>query len=1802
MRPLSSALRLTARAHVTVAIVSLLLLLSSAPTARAIEAADGRVQLHGFGEVQMRALSNGFREEIDLAQWYNVLNLELELDIAPDGFGPMSLVEGYMRVEGRYDCVWTRGCGMMRSADSYGNRAKRLPPRLSDAKDPNYAGVIPPSPPGRFNPRISPRFAPEPRLTTGDIPRNPGGELATIPPKDYIKYDLQSGELVNAFPDPDDIDGTINPAAKRAFLDLRDGRLINPADDPFDPNSPRDPSTGLGDDFYSHAPIPGEGFAGFDALFAQRGADNVLGTDDDPGLYTFGPFLGKNGPYSFAQIETRGAPGSAKTLVVGPWLPKNEIQANGALIDRANPFRGAFAITTGAYRGNDPLDPRLQELKDLLLRLPAGNVLRTRQDALTVIRAGDATNDSFAGDFSGVLPCIDPTGFESEEQRLGNTAASNCYPNLGDLLNAIDVAEGNPGMATRDPYDYRAAPLSNVRIAFDDFAFGGGRSRTRPGGAGELPLRSAPDLSNLTPSSGNPGLLRAQGLYYPSPGLVEELSSGRLDPLDFNYSQLERSFNRGQSQDQTGELKEAYLDIEWLDSRLWTRIGKQNIVWGKTELFRTTDQFNPQDLALASLPSLEESRIALWAFRAVYSFYNVGPLEDLRVEFAANFDEFQPADLGAAGEPFTPDVVGGLTTGILFHSLVGVGVAGIDRPDNPWDNIKGLEVGGRIEWRWDRFSFALTDFYGFNDFPYIDRIWTYQNARDLETGRPLVGRNAPVFESLDCVTPALDRNGDMNIDETRNPNDPVNTLDSVVDSRNPLAARPLGIGAQGSCLKPGGEAGFENMDDFFLGAENALQNHPSNQQIFAWICNTTIGIGAQVDAGSCAFNIFGSAAPVVPGTTGLSLGEFLAAYTVGEPSDSITTRFGRVIISNQKQSRVTLRVGGQTLFFDTVFPLASINRDPGPANPACPTLVTDADANDPFVECARWDGTITATFSDINAQGTPLSARNDTTLLTGDLLTQVNDVRNLLGQGPLPAGPTIDGMVTGLFTSTCLNGGTPRQRVPLPGGALFFPGIQAVPTGICMPLFEFDPQDSLTLDSALSNFQKALIGCGPFHGTRCDSSKQVEAAPAVAGSIPELNDTVVFEEGGGIDFLLTEGSVLEQSWPGVEGTAPGDGETAPFWLTMGRRRQPGTAFVEETNIDDIRMQLNDPDLVIHEQDRQFGPVCTRPTADGRLVKLPGCRGIERIKLTREVQSLNRGTDANNDGIIDPGDPNEERLVDTPVVTAIAMTFEEGYLPSVDGCVVGNTVQATGNAAPIAIDPNTFGTGSVIGRIGGVDVTFEDHLGRDAAELQQLGRELNECHASSLRKEQNLAVGNDGSVFRDGSGWLWHPLAGCLSESRAGLVETNLSRDTDGDGVVDSNEDPNAQVAGGGNAFFGSCGQIVDVAGKKLAPRAGPAAPLMNFAPGSVVERSFAERFVVFTAQGGVRGPDLIADFDNNNILDIQDEFLGRFTRVDCDNVVSGSCEDVDVSMAQLFQNEMAAFSWNFMTFLVVTSCTEADNGADNIGVLQECYDPRAPLAANKCSFNAPHLCSNVAGFLSVAGVTRNSVRAGGNSRFGRRTFVWHSGGEIALRYEKRNVFGFSMDFAEDVTKSNWGVEFTWIEGLPFTDADSYYNTTNSDAINLTVSVDRPTFVNFLNANRTFFINSQWFFQYVPDYADSFTSNGPLNVLFTFAVFTGYFQDRLLPTFVSVFDVNSRSGGFLPNVGYRFTEAFSATIGVNIFFGRTELNRMPLNEIGPVSNRAPAGSNERIAYQDGVDNLLSLVRRRDEVYLRLRWTF
>ena len=760
----------------------------------------------------------------------------------------------------------------------------------------------------------------------------------------------------------------------------------------------------------------------------------------------------------------------------------------------------------------------------------------------------------------------------------------------------------------------------------------------------------------------------------PSAKLRERRSS--YGTFDQNFSQNELAWDWGANQQQTRVLREAYLDFEMLEGRLFTRVGRQTLVWGKTELFRNQDQFNPLDVGTSGFLNLEESRTPLWALRSIYSFYDVGPLEDVRLEVALNLDEFEPTDLGRCGEPYTVFLVCGKSVGLVAHGTLGIGIAGERRPPSPWSDVKGLQGGARVEWRWDRFSFSVTDYYGYADLPTIKVFNTYSRNVDVTTGRPLDSRGR-----------LLD------------PNDPN------------VRTQSLNYGA-------------------------------GNRQFFDVFCSASRGVASQavpipgVDLSQeCALTLFSSNTPVGGSPLARLLGTVLAGG-----------------------------VNGQLIFNGTL---------------------------------AQVDPTVTAPF---------LATLNQ----------DPNDVNN----------------------------------TPSGGGAIGISGV-------------------------LTDQQEALLGCGPYYGRPC----------AAAGR--QLQ---------GMDLFNAEASVLFQAFPQFEKAVSG---------------QPG------------------------------GPIATR-FAGGKVWTLPGAGGPFTTR----------------------GRP---------------------YDASVDGCV---------STTPYGATPPGYCSGA----------------------------------------QQEL-----------------------------------LTAPTD--------------IAG-------------------------------------------------------------------NPLLDPAGEL-------------------------QTYQSEMQALSYNLLYLL-------AAFGAGS--------DPN-------CDVANPITCAFVRGFISATGTQRPEIRAAGTGRYGRRDFSWLSGSELEITYPKRNILGFSTDFAEDVLKTNWGIEFTYVNRADFVDYSSATSSRSSPTYNLTVSVDRPTFINFLNPNRTFLFNSQWFFQYIPRYVhgNAWQASGPLTALGTFTIFTGYFQDRLLTVLTFVHDFKSNSGGVLPLLSYRFTEAFSVALGVSLFYGHAQQWRVPLN---PVALRNSGGNYlQRSAYPG-----LSALAQRDDIFFTIRYSF
>ena len=145
-------------------------------------------------------------------------------------------------------------------------------------------------------------------------------------------------------------------------------------------------------------------------------------------------------------------------------------------------------------------------------------------------------------------------------------------------------------------------------------------------------------------------------------------------------------------------------------------------------------------------------------------------------------------------------------------------------------------------------------------------------------------------------------------------------------------------------------------------------------------------------------------------------------------------------------------------------------------------------------------------------------------------------------------------------------------------------------------------------------------------------------------------------------------------------------------------------------------------------------------------------------------------------------------------------------------------------------------------------------------------------------------------------------------------------------------------------------------------------------------------------------------------------------------------------------------------------------------------------------------------------------------------------------------------------------------------------------------MDRPTFINFLNPAGTFFFNMQWFLGVVPGYQGQgrFTANGPYSQLGTFTAQTGYFQDRLLPSVTAVYDVGSGSGALIYQATFRFSSNFQLTAGVSNFFGRPQgwYNQLSLGALG-ASN---------VTWEREKFDRLNAVRERDEIFMRLRYTF
>ena len=104
---------------------------------------------------------------------------------------------------------------------------------------------------------------------------------------------------------------------------------------------------------------------------------------------------------------------------------------------------------------------------------------------------------------------------------------------------------------------------------------------------------------------------------------------------------------------------------------LFLKIGRQQIVWGRTDLFRVLDVFNPVDYSRNNIyDELQDIRIPLWSMQAEWRMGGSEMMQDRNLQFVWSFDKFRANNLGQCG---TPNAI--LDAGCFFRGMA-----------NLWDN------------------------------------------------------------------------------------------------------------------------------------------------------------------------------------------------------------------------------------------------------------------------------------------------------------------------------------------------------------------------------------------------------------------------------------------------------------------------------------------------------------------------------------------------------------------------------------------------------------------------------------------------------------------------------------------------------------------------------------------------------------------------------------------------------------------------------------------------------------------------------------------------------------------------------------------------------------------------------------------------------------------------------------------------------------------------------------------------------------------------------------------------------------
>lgn len=155
-------------------------------------------------------------------------------------------------------------------------------------------------------------------------------------------------------------------------------------------------------------------------------------------------------------------------------------------------------------------------------------------------------------------------------------------------------------------------------------------------------------------------------------------------------------------------------------------------------------------------------------------------------------------------------------------------------------------------------------------------------------------------------------------------------------------------------------------------------------------------------------------------------------------------------------------------------------------------------------------------------------------------------------------------------------------------------------------------------------------------------------------------------------------------------------------------------------------------------------------------------------------------------------------------------------------------------------------------------------------------------------------------------------------------------------------------------------------------------------------------------------------------------------------------------------------------------------------------------------------------------------------------------------FPRINLIGGSMDFQSEALGAAFRLEGALTKGEEFANTARPRLYSENKVFRSVIGVDRPTFIPFINPNRTTLISAQLFYQHIFDHESRRMPGGQVgmpdwkdNYIGTLLIKSFVMNDRVSPTLILARDFRARAWAIAPSVEWNVTDDLKLTFGANV---------------------------------------------------------